>query len=410
MKHNLTDRYLQTVKAPAIGRLVVTDKTVRCLTIRISGVRSFVVRYRLPRQGQRDVTIGTYPEITLAEARQRARDIIAAAKRGIDIIAEERRVDAERRKEEATAQLVRDLVADYVRHIQPHLRRWHTIEGILNKHVVPVLGDRPAKSVRRADIVELLDAMQGRGLRQIVNRTKSALGALFTFALERQRVEDSPMIGVRPRPVETERSRVLRDAELRALWRALEEMPDPGRTFVKVLMLTAARRDEIRGMRWSEVDDQGVWLLPASRNKGGRDFELGLSRQVLDLLAGLPRVIAPGSMEAVFVFTINGVNPWSRHQWFKGELDARSGVVGWRWHDLRRTVRSRLSELRIPFEIAERAINHTVPKLERTYNRHSFFVEKKEAMQLWADRLAVIVGQGRDAPNVVELEIKRPAS
>jgi integrase len=408
MKHNLTDRYLSTVKAPATGRLVVTDKTVRGLTLRVSSVRSFVVRYRLPKQKQLDVAIGFYPEVSLAQARQRARDIVAAAKRGIDLIAEEKRAAAERHKEEATAQLVRDLVADYVRHIQPHLRRWRTIEGVLNNHVIPAFGDRPVKSIRRADIVELLDAMQGRGLRQIVNRTKSALGALFTFALERQRVEDSPMVGVRPRPVETERSRILSDAELRAIWGALEGMRDPGRTFVKVLMLTGARRDEVRGMRWSEIGEDGVWLLPAARNKANRDFELGLSRQVLDLLAGLRRVTTPGNASPVFVFTVNGGNPWSAHQPFKHALDAKSGVADWRWHDIRRTVRSKLAELRVPFEIAERCLNHAMTKIERTYNRHSYRGEKAAAFQAWADRFAIITGAGFDAPNVVEL--KHPAS
>src|SRR5690348_15326619 len=94
MRHRLTDRYLQTVKAPATGRLVVADTEVTGLSLRVTpnGTRSFVVRYRPRQQPQRSFTIpGTYPGVTLSAARTRARDIIAGAKRGVDLVAEEKR-------------------------------------------------------------------------------------------------------------------------------------------------------------------------------------------------------------------------------------------------------------------------------------------------------------------------------
>jgi len=146
MKHRLTDRYLQTAKAPASGRLVVADTEVRGLSVRVTanGNRTFLVRYRLPRQAQRAYTVpGVYPGTTLAEARQRAREIVAAAKRGLDLVAEEQRREAERQKAEATARTVGELVAEYIeRHCRPHHRRWRDVEQRLLKHVVPVLGAR----------------------------------------------------------------------------------------------------------------------------------------------------------------------------------------------------------------------------------------------------------------------------
>jgi hypothetical protein len=401
MKHNLTDRFLSTVKAPATGRLVVTDKTVRGLTVRVSGVRSFVVRYRLPKQKQRDIAIGIYPEMTLAEARHRARHIVAAAKRGVDLIAEEKRAQATRRQEEATARTVKQLAAEYMAHAKAHQRRWQDVETRLKNHVLPVLGDRPVKSIRRADIVELLDVMQAKGLRQQVNRVRSALSTMLDFAVEREYVDTNPVIGTKRRKLETERNRVLSDAELRAIWRALDKMPDPGRSFVKTLMLTGARRDEVRKLPWSEIGDNGIWVLPGARNKSARDFEIPLSTAMVELLAGLPK-LGPQ------VFGLDGRRPWAGHSLFKKHLDRNSGIYGWTWHDIRRTVRSKLAELRVPYEVSERILNHAMTKIERTYNRHSYREEKAAALQLWADRLAVIVGRGRDAPNVVE--IKRPAS
>jgi hypothetical protein len=399
MKKKLTDRFLQTVKPPSAGRLVVADTEVRGLTFRMTplGFRSFMVRYRPRGKAQRTYTVGSYPTITLVEARLRARNIVAAAKQGVDLVAEERRREGELRKAAATARTVRELVGEYIDHSKHHLRRWRQVEIKLGKHVVPVLGDRPANSIRRADVVELLDGMQAKGLRQQVNRVRTALSTMFGFALEREYVDVNPVAGTKPRKLETERARILTDDELRAIWQALSDMPNPGRSFVQALMLTGARHAEVREMPWSEIAD-GIWTLPAARNKAKRDFEIPLSTPMVRLLAEIPRVGDD------FVFTATGARPWTKAHSFKADLDRRSRVTGWVYHDIRRTVRSRLAELQVPFEIAERVLNHAMTKLERTYNRHAYREEKRAALQLWADRLAVIVGQGREAPNVVEFK------
>jgi hypothetical protein len=393
MRHRLTDRYLQTVKAPESGRLVVADTEASGLSLRVtpSGTRTFLVRYRLPRQPQRSHTIpGSYPACTLAEARQRARDIVTAAKRGLDLVAEEERREIERQKAEATARTVSELVSEYIeKHCRPHQRQWRDTELRLLKHVVPALGDRAANSIRRADIVELLDDLQHRkGLRQQVNRVRSAISAMFHYAVEREYVETSPVIGTRPRKLEADRQRILSDAEIRAIWRALDAMPDPGRSFVRALFLTGARLSEVREMPWAEISGD-VWLLPAARNKANRDFEVPLSTQMAALLASLPKY-------GPHVFSINGTRPWTNHVGLKRALDECSGVTGWVWHDIRRTVRSKLAELSIPYEIAERVLNHAMTKLERIYNRHGYRHEKAQALQRWADHLMGLVYADRE--------------
>jgi hypothetical protein len=389
MRHRLTDRYLQTVRATS-GRLVVADTEVAGLTLRVTpnGTRSFVVRYRPRRQAQRNYTIpGTYPSLSLADARQRARDIVAAAKRGVDLIAEEHGLEAERQKAAATARTIRELVAEYVeRHCKPHLRGWRQIELCLHNHVLPTLGGRAASDVRRGDILTLMDDIQHKkGFRQQVNRVRSALSSMFRYAVEREYVTDNPVIGTRPRKVEMERQRILSDQEMRAIWLALDDLPDPGRSFGQTLFLTAARRDEARCMEWAEIAPAGdIWLLPAARNKANRDFEIPLSSQMAALLARLPKL-------GDHVFTMSGAKPWSSEVPLKLALDSKSGVTGWVWHDIRRTVRSKLAELSVPYEIAERVLNHAMTKLERVYNRHSYRQEKAQALQRWADHLMGLV-------------------
>src|SRR6516164_977951 len=116
MKKKLTDRYLQTVKPPAAGRLVVADTDARGLTFRMTrnAVKSFTVRYRVRGHEQRSYTVGTYPGVALAQARQRARDIVAAARRGVDLVAEERQLEAQRQKAAATSRTVAQVAAEYI--------------------------------------------------------------------------------------------------------------------------------------------------------------------------------------------------------------------------------------------------------------------------------------------------------
>ena len=218
---------------------------------------------------------------------------------------------------------------------------------------------------------------------------------MFRYAVEREYISDNPVVGTRPRKVEVERQRVLTDQEMRAIWLALDGMPDPGRSFGQTLFLTATRRSEARCMEWAEIAPAGdIWLLPAAKNKANRDFEIPLSSQMAALLAKLPKLGA-------HVFTMSGEKAWTSAEAFKLALDDKSSVTGWVWHDIRRTVRSKLAELSVPYEIAARVLNHAMTKLERVYNRHSYRQEKAQALQRWADHLTGLVYA--DAEKVVPL-------
>jgi integrase len=401
MIKKLTDRYLQTLKPPAVGRLVIVDSEAKGLTLRLTvgGVKSWSVRYRVRGQPQRTFTLpNRYPTTSLAEARRRAEAIRAAARDGRDLPDEEERAAEAREKAAASARTVRELAAEFIEsYAKTNHRRWKVTQQRIGNHILPRLGARAAASVRRADVVELLDHLEReKGLGAQVNRTRTTLSSMFTFAIEREIVASNPVVGVRRRK-DVERTRTLNDAELRAIWRALDEMEDPGRTFVKALLLTGCRRDEIGHMQWSEINPAGDLLtLAAARTKTAKEHEVPLSSTMIDLLAKLPR-------RGAFVFTVSGDRPWQGHGMFKARLDEKSGVSGWVFHDIRRTARSRWSEMRIAFEVCERLLGHAVGKVERIYNHHDFRTEKARALERWADRLLTIVGDGRGAGNVMTL-------
>ena len=401
MKKRLTDRFVQSVAPPPSERAVYIDTETPGLELRVSpdGGKSWSIRYR-PKGGERTrQTYGTYPVRSLADARRRAFAIAAAAADGVDLPDVEKREREEQRKAADRPQTVGDLLDEYVeRYCKPNQRKWKLTERIFAMHVKPALGKKPLTELRRADIVELLDDLQNeKGFRAQVNRVRSQAVAALNWAIEREYLDTNPAAAIKKRKVEASRDRVLSQDELRAIWRAADALPDPSRSLVKAWILTGQRRDEVRCMMWSEIDfSRAVWTLPAGRNKGKRDHEVPLPPAMLALLDNLRRLGEP-------VFTTDGEKPYAGQKRLKAILDRESGVTGWTIHDFRRTASTAMAALHVPQDAIDRVLNHAKGTLAGTYNRHRYLDEKRRALEDWATHVAYVVGDGRDAPNVVDL-------
>jgi len=265
------------------------------------------------------------------------------------------------------------------------LRSWRSIESRTRCHIIPKLGKKPIGEVTRADVVEFLDDLEREdGLRHQVNRCRETLRAIFAYAVERELITGNPVVGVSKRKLEIPRDRTLTTDELTALWRAIDKLPQLPRAYFRVVVLTGARRNEVRCMAWSELDlDVGLWRVPPERNKSGRAFDLPLTALLVETLQALPQI---GPM----VFAPNGRRPMAVHQLIE-RVRSDAGLLDVRLHDLRRTLRTGLAELGVSFEIAERVLNHAVPGLERVYNRHTYAAEKRAALALWAEHVLALV-------------------
>ena len=168
--------------------------------------------------------------------------------------------------------------------------------------------------------------------------------------------------------------------ELTALWRAIDQLPQLPRAYFLVVLLTGARRNEVRCMAWSELDlDARLWRIPPERNRSARAFDPPLTAPVVETLRALPRI---GPM----VFTLNGKQPMAVQQLIE-RVRGDAGLIDMRLHDLRRTLRTGLAELRVSFEVAERVLNHAMPGLQAVYNRHNYMAEKRTALALWAEHV-----------------------
>jgi integrase len=162
------------------------------------------------------------------------------------------------------------------------------------------------------------------------------------------------------------------------------------------LILTGARRGEVAGMTWAEIDDAArVWTLPASRAKNATSHQVPLSDSALAILRAIPRIAGSD-----FVFTVTRGAPMRSFHNIKTHLDALtrpSTSAPWTIHDIRRTFASGCARLGIAVHVVEAALNHrsgSIRGIAKVYNRYSYDVEKRAAMEAWADYVAELVAGG----------------
>ena len=157
-------------------------------------------------------------------------------------------------------------------------------------------------------------------------------------------------------------------------------------------MLTGCRREEIGGLKWSEIDAGArIITIASNRTKNGREHSLHLCDQALAILKQIPK----RDREYVFGVGQGGFSGWSRR---KKDLEQAANLkVEWTLHDLRRTVRTGLGKLGVQPHIAEAVLNHLPPKLIRTYDRNTYVAEKRDALDKWAAHLKVAIAQATGA-------------
>lgn len=375
------------------------------LHVRSSGSKSWVVYRRWPGSGKpARRKIADAGEMSLAEARQVTRDWCGKAARNIDpamVAARER---------ETTFEAVCE--AYFAEEVHPKHRRARRTEQEIRRELIPVLGSRPIVQITAQDILALVRTIVRSGRETTAHHMLGHAKQVFKWAFHegsRFGLMGNPAKDVDPKATVGEsrrtRERVLTDAELRSAWLAAEKLGYPTGSCIRWIMLTGCRRQEAAGMQWSEIDTaKRLWTIPAARFKSDRVHTVPLSPPAMALIEAAPRHSGPH----VFTTTLGriGLNGWSKA---KDDLDDLAGIeAGFTLHDIRRTVRTRMSALRIPKDIAEACLGHqTQTKLEKTYDRHDPIDQKRKALDAWARLLVKIVDPKQSPKNVVDLDARR---
>jgi len=342
------------------------------------GHRSFVCQYRAHSVSRRMTIAGT---LSLKDARREAKALLGAVAKGQDPLADRRKKAAEAKN------TLRAVAEEYFVREGSRLRTMGVRRAVLERLVFPKLGARQIETIKRSELIRLLDRIEDENGASMADHTLAYVSRVFNWHASRSDDFRSPVVRgmARLRTKERARTRILTDDELRAVWRAAEGYAGAFGALVRFLLLTGCRRTEASAMRWSEVVD-GDWTLPAARNKVKVDFIRPLSPAAQQVLTRLPRI--DGS---AFVFTMNGERPVSGFGSFKAAFDEVCGVRNWTIHDLRRTSRSLMSRAGVPADHAERALGHVIGGVRGVYDRHEFHEEKRRAFAALATQIDRIV-------------------
>lgn len=369
------------------------------LRVTAKGSRVFLYQYRVGLTVRRQ-RLGEWPTTTTAQARKLAERQRGAVHAGADPVATRRAEQAATTAPETEAKRQKAVDAFTVAALINQWRDGHltsrrpSYQSSASNRLRSALRtwlDIPAAAFDQAAAVQTLDQVKTGFGPIAANRVRAYGRACFGWAHKRGTLASNPFSAV-PKPAQEQaRDRVLSDTELARVWQASEQLEEPWRVILQLLVLTGQRRGEVAGMQWSELTlepaAKAMWSLPGGRTKNGHPHDLPLSPAAVALLAGVPRFAG-----CPLVFSQGRANPPSGFGKAKARLDRAIADQGepmtpWTLHDLRRTMATGLQRQGVRLEVTEAVLNHVSGSragIVGVYQRHAWAEEKRTALQDWA--------------------------
>ena len=354
--------------------------------------------------------------MSLNRARAEALDILDKIKRGQDP-----RVESRRRKEAATEEaentfgrIAMRFIAEYAKGKKRPLRT-RTVKGYewaLTGEPTTTWILKPLVSVSDRDIIKAVDRFEARKQFASARLLRAYLHRFFKWALEKRLVDKNPAanVALASTPSDFKRDRVLSLPELRYVTEMANQLDNPARAFLHILILCGQRRGETSLMKWNDLQldgDKPLWNIPAENAKNRRAHDVPLSPEVVMILKKVPRMGAQATIPAdekaspksEFVFTTDGETPISGFSKIKAKLDSEieadrkakrledRTMAHWTTHDLRRSAATGMANLGIAPHIIEEILNHisgAKAGVAGIYNRSKYDEERRRALEAWA--------------------------
>jgi integrase len=382
----LTDKAAAELELPAgKDELFAWDDTLPRFGLRVRRAkggkihRGWLVQYRADGR-QRRLGLGLVGTVTAQEARAAARKALAQADLGADPAGDKAA------KRLRSARTLSATVEAYLEERQGDMRpnSWRVTALYLRGIYFRSLHSAALADIKHADVAVRVTAIKRDHGSPTARQARIALSNVFRFGIGEGWIDSNPVLNTNAPKAGEPRDRVLTDAELAAIYRACGD-DDFGR-IVRLLVLMPARRSEVGGLRWCELDlEKGLWSLPAARSKNHRPHEIPLTPAVQEILQAVPR-----TGDHLFGRRGSGFTNWES----KHALDARCGVANWVLHDLRRTCATRLADIGVLPHAIEAALNHQSGSkrgVAGTCNRSQYAPEVRTALLRWADYVTALV-------------------
>jgi integrase len=378
----LTDIAVRALKVPASGQVDYWDEMTRAFGVRVSqaGTKTFVAKVK-----NRRVTIGRYPDVSLADARRKANGVKS----------ETQPVD---RSNITFEQAYEKFKAEHT--AKKRERTKYDYERVLEKYFLPPFAKTRMVKITYEKVTEITDKLADRPSEQA--HTLSVARTFFKWcARPPRRYAASPLDGLQLTLAKS-RKRTLSDEEIIKVWTAAERQGYPHGTIVQLLLLTGQRRGEIAWLQrsWFNAKNRTI-TLPDWLTKNKRQHTLPFGEMAAHIFEGVPRF---NSTELLFPTRWAADRPLSGWSKFKHEM--ADGLPRWTLHDLRRTFATRLAELKVAPHVVERLLNHKmggitnktdgiVSAVAEVYNRAAYLPEMREAVALWEQHLGALIAEGR---------------
>lgn len=357
------------------------------LLVKTSGKKLWRFRYQRPNSASRtNLSLGAYPSLTLAAARQIRDQHLSLLAHGIDpqqqqeMVSEQRQIELDSIFSTVAANWFqlksKSVTPDYAKDI------WRS----LDKDVFPAIGEIPVQEIKARTIIEALEPIKARGALETVRRLVQRINEIMIYAVNTGLLDANPTSGVgmafeRPKK---QNMPTLRPEELPKLMRTLvmSNLSVPTRCLIELQLLTLVRPSEASGARWAEIDlDAKLWTIPAERMKAKREHIVPLSSQALEILDVMKPISAhrehvfPSRNDPKQPMNSQTANAALKRIGYGGKLVA---------HGLRSIASTALNEAGFNSDVIEAALSHVdKDEVRRAYNRALYIEQRRELLSWW---------------------------
>ncbi|WP_447327824.1 integrase domain-containing protein [Klebsiella michiganensis] len=356
------------------------------LLVKTTGKKLWRFRYQRPISGSRtNLSLGSYPALTLATARQIRDQHLTTLAQGMDpqqqqeLVSEQRQIELDSIFSKVAANWFqiksRNVTEDYAKDI------WRS----LDKDVFPTIGSIPVQEIKARTIVEALEPIKARGALETVRRLVQRVNEIMIYAVNTGLIDANPASGVGKAFEKPKKQNMptLRPEELPKLMRSLvmSNLSVPTRCLIEWQLLTLVRPSEASGAHWAEIDlDAKLWTIPAERMKTKREHIVPLSQQALDIL----EVMKPISAHREHVFPSRNDPKQPMNSQTANAALKRIGYGGRLVaHGLRSIASTAMNEEGFNADVIEAALAHSDKnEVRRAYNR-SIYLEQRIDLMIW---------------------------